>query len=152
MRHTAFLVAFACLSMTPSVALEFDVQALGLGHVPFKVGDAVTAESFAGLDCQDHHDGLFVCSKPAPGKPGFGVFVNDLGDGPRIVSILSFWECEPSACARSFDDTVAELSRKMGAQPEKIEGAAIWRDWEKKRELAVFRMETNLIGVSLSRK
>jgi hypothetical protein len=152
MKHTAFLLALALLSASPALALEFDVQALGLGHVPFKVGEAVTAERFAGLDCQDHHDGLFMCSKSAPGKPGFGVFIQDLGDGPRIASILSYWECEPSACSQAFSDTVAELSRKMGAQPEMVEGAAIWRDREKQRELAVFKMDTNLIGVSLSRK
>ncbi len=156
MRRAASLLASACLAATPALGVELDETLLGLDHVTLKVGQAVTPESAAelkDLGCWSGRETSVFCPIPAPGKRGIGYIITDDGDGPRIGAVISYWRCEPSQCPQSLSDTVDELSRKLGAKPEQVDGAATWKDRNgPPRELAVAMMDTNVIAVSLSSK
>ena len=110
-------------------------------------------EELEALGCQDNHNLVLKCPIPAPGKRGVAYILMDLGEGPRVATVMSYWACEPSTCPQAFSDTVDELSRKLGAKPEQVDGAAIWKDRDgPPRELAVTMIDTNMIGLMLSSK
>lgn len=156
MRRAAWLLASACLVVTPALGVELGERLLGLDHVTLKVGQALTPDSVAelkDLGCWRGRETSLFCPIPAPGKRGIGYIIADDGAGPRIGTVMSYWTCEPSTCPQVFSDAVDELSRTLGAKPEQIDGAATWKDRDgPPRELAVAMIDANVIAVMLSSK
>ena len=152
MRPLPFIIVL-CLwlvGMGRALAFELSEQLLGIPDPPFKVGQLLTAEELSSHKCQKTENGLVVCALGKVSTRAFGIMLDASKNPNRVTGVLSFWKCEVGKCSEAVRDTVAKLTKQLGAAPESLDGTPIWKDRRKNhRDLMVQQFGPDMVSIVL---
>ncbi len=144
------VLAVSLMGVSPAFSFELSEQVLGVPDLPFKIGQVLTSEELSSHKCQPTENGLVVCAFGKSSSRGFGIMLDGTKDRNRVTGVLSFWKCEEAKCADAVRDTVAGLTKQLGAAPEQLDGTPIWKDRVKRhRDLLVQQLGDDMVSIVL---